>query len=110
MKNFSLRLIAVLVLASFSWSASSVYAAGPAGSQESPVAKVQSAAVEDKINVNTASADALAEILTGIGPKKAEAIVAYREANGPFKVVDDLLQVKGIGPATLEKNRDRISL
>ncbi len=110
MKNFSLRLIAALIWVSLSWSASSVYAAGPTGAQEaSPAAKVQ-AVVEDKINVNTASADALAEILTGIGPKKAEAIVAYREANGPFKSVDDLLQVKGIGPATLEKNRDRINL
>jgi len=108
MKNFSVRLIAALIWVSLSWSASA-FAAGPAGAQEAPAAKVQTIA-EDKINVNTASADALAEILTGIGPKKAEAIVAYREANGPFKSVDDLLQVKGIGPATLEKNRDRISL
>jgi competence protein ComEA len=109
MKNVYLRFIAALIWVSLSWSASSAFAAGPAGAQEAPAAKVQAIA-EDKINVNTASADALAEILTGIGPKKAEAIVAYREANGPFKSVDDLLQVKGIGPATLEKNRDRISL
>jgi competence protein ComEA len=108
MKNVYLRFIAALIWVSLSWSASA-FAAGPAGAQEAPAAKVQTIA-EDKINVNTASADALAEILTGIGPKKAEAIVAYREANGPFKSVDDLLQVKGIGPATLEKNRDRISL
>lgn len=109
MKNFSVRLIAALIWVSLSWSASSAFAAGPTGAQEVPAAEVQAIA-EDKINVNTASADALAEILTGIGPKKAEAIVAYREANGPFKSVDDLLQVKGIGPSTLEKNRDRISL
>lgn len=109
MKNFSVRLIAALIWVSLSWSASSAFAAGPTGAQEAPAAEVQAIA-EDKINVNTASADALAEILTGIGPKKAEAIVAYREANGPFKSVDDLLQVKGIGPSTLEKNRDRISL
>jgi competence protein ComEA helix-hairpin-helix repeat region len=109
MKNFSIRLIAALIWVSLSWFVSSAFAAGPTGAQEVPAAKVQAIA-EDKINVNTASADALAEILTGIGPKKAEAIVAYREANGPFKSVDDLLQVKGIGPATLEKNRDRISL
>lgn len=109
MKYFSVRLILALVLTSLSWSISTAYAAGPVGASDAST-KVQSAAVQDKINVNTASADALAEILTGVGPKKAEAIVAYREANGPFKDVDDLLQVKGIGPATLEKNRDRISL
>lgn len=110
MKNFPLHLFVALVWTSFSWFASSVYAAAPVNAQAAPPVKVQTAAIEDKINVNTASADALAEILTGIGPKKAEAIVAYRETNGPFKSVDDLLQVKGIGPATLEKNRDRIGL
>lgn len=110
MSKFSVRLFIALVWASLVWSASSAYAADPSANRNSPSTKVQSAAVEDRINVNTASADALAELLTGVGPKKAEAIVAYREANGPFKVVDDLLNVKGIGQATLEKNRDRISL
>ena len=61
------------------------------------------------INVNTAAADALV-VLPGIGPKKAEAIVLYREANGPFKTVDDLVQVKGIGPKTLEKLRPLITV
>lgn len=110
MKLFSLRLIAALVLAALSWSVTSAYAAAPAHEQAASSPKVRSVALDDKININTASADALAEILTGIGPKKAEAIVAYREENGPFKSVDDLLQVKGIGSATLEKNRDLIGL
>ena len=41
---------------------------------------------------------------------KAKAIVAYRESNGPFTAVDDLLEVKGIGKALLEKNRDRLAI
>lgn len=110
MNKFSLRLFIALILTSLAWSASSAYAVEPVEKRNAPSAKVQSAVVEDKVNVNSASADALAELLTGVGPKKAEAIVAYREANGPFKVVDDLLNVKGIGQATLDKNRDRISL
>lgn len=111
MQKYSVRLLIALVWASLTWATSSVHAADPSDSRKAPSAKVQSAVtVEDKVNVNTASADALAEILVGIGPKKAESIVAYREANGPFKMVDDLLNVKGIGQATLEKNRDLISL
>lgn len=62
------------------------------------------------VNINTADAQAIASGLTGIGQAKAEAIVAYREANGPFRSVEDLLQVKGIGEKTLESNRERIRL
>ncbi|MNN93394.1 ComE operon protein 1 [compost metagenome] len=46
--------------------------------------------------------------LNGIGKAKAEAIVAYREANGPFASVDELLEIKGIGNALLERNRDKV--
>ena len=62
------------------------------------------------VNINKADATTIAHALDGIGPSKAEAIVAWREAHGPFKAVDDLSQVKGIGPATLERNRDAILL
>ena len=48
------------------------------------------------IDINSADAEALSE-LKGIGPKKAEAIVAYRKKNGPFKSLDDLSAVKGLG-------------
>jgi competence protein ComEA len=62
------------------------------------------------VNVNKADAATLAKSLDGIGHAKAEAIVAWREEHGPFKSVDDLGQVKGIGPATLERNRSAILL
>jgi competence protein ComEA len=60
------------------------------------------------VDINQADAVTIAESMDGIGPKKAAAIIAYREANGPFKNVDELLNVKGVGRATLAKNRDRL--
>ena len=60
------------------------------------------------VNVNKADAATLAKSLDGIGHTKAEAIVAWREAHGPFKKADDLKHVKGIGKATIERNRGAI--
>ena len=62
----------------------------------------------ERVNINTADAATLDRVLNGIGPSKAEAIVLYRKANGPFRSIDQLASVKGIGLATIEKNRDRI--
>ncbi len=67
------------------------------------------AGAADTININTADKTALMEMINGIGEKKAEAIIAWREQNGPFKSVDDLALVKGIGNSTVEKNRDKLS-
>jgi len=66
-------------------------------------------AVSDKLNINTASASEIQKALIGIGAKKAEAIVQYREKHGNFTMAEQLLEVQGIGKATLEKNRDRIA-
>ncbi|UUM31377.1 ComEA family DNA-binding protein [Vibrio japonicus] len=66
--------------------------------------------IEITVNVNQASAQELADLLSGVGLKKAEAIVEYREEHGNFKSVDALVNVKGIGEALLERNRDRIKL
>ena len=64
--------------------------------------------MSDKLNINTASASEIQKALIGIGAKKAEAIVQYREKHGNFTAAEQLLEVQGIGKATLEKNRDRI--
>jgi len=69
-----------------------------------------SAFAADKVNINTADAAAIAEALNGVGPARAEAIVAHRKANGAFKSADQLAEVKGIGLSTVEKNRDRIEV
>lgn len=73
----------------------------------SPVAAV---AKPGKLNLNTADAQAIQHQLSGIGEAKAQAIVAYREANGPFSSVDELLEVKGIGKSLLDKNRDKLDI
>ncbi|MDH5600903.1 MAG: helix-hairpin-helix domain-containing protein [Gammaproteobacteria bacterium] len=57
------------------------------------------------VNINTANAQSLSKNIKGIGLKKAEAIIAYREKHGEFKTVADLTKVKGIGNKLLEKNK-----
>ena len=59
------------------------------------------------VNINTANVEELQQ-LKGIGAKKAAEIIAYREAHGEFKNVDELTNVKGIGKATLEKLRQEL--
>ncbi|MEC7816670.1 MAG: helix-hairpin-helix domain-containing protein [Pseudomonadota bacterium] len=63
----------------------------------------------EPVNINTADVAALAA-LDGIGEAKAQAIVEYRDTNGPFASADALTNVKGIGNATLQKNADRITV
>ncbi|TDV70399.1 helix-hairpin-helix domain-containing protein [Pseudomonas sp. LP_7_YM] len=63
-----------------------------------------------KVNLNTATAETLQQELSGIGSAKAKAIVAYREENGDFTSVDELIEVKGIGKAILDKNRERLAV
>jgi len=62
------------------------------------------------VNVNTADAKTISEALTGIGMKKAEAIVKYRTEKGLFKTAEDLVNVPGIGEKTVEKNKKDILL
>ena len=68
------------------------------------------AALAGPVNVNTADAETISVELKGIGMTKAQAIVEFREANGPFETLSDLLAVKGIGARTLEINKDDILL
>jgi len=65
--------------------------------------------IPNKININTAGKNELTKI-TGIGPSKAEKIIAFREKIGRFEKKEDLLQIKGIGEKTLEKMKDQITL
>jgi competence protein ComEA len=62
------------------------------------------------VNINNADAQMLSEGLKGVGPKKAEAIIQWRERNGGFNSLEQLLEVKGIGEKTLQDNRSNITL
>lgn len=65
-------------------------------------------ALAGQVNINTADAKTIEQELTGIGAKKAEAIVEYRNANGNFSSPEDLTKVKGIGIKTVDRNRESI--
>lgn len=69
-----------------------------------------SAWADEPVNVNLASAEVLADALERVGLAKAYRIIEYREAHGPFEHIDELAAVRGIGQATVEKNRDVIRL
>jgi len=62
------------------------------------------------VDINSAGAEALAEAIKGVGLKRAEAIVAYRDKNGPFATVDDLAKVQGIGERTVEGSRANLTV
>lgn len=95
-KSFSAALIAFSVLVA------------PAAMAAKANDKTQIAQV--RVSINSASAEILADALVGVGEKKAKAIVSYRKKNGKFKSVADLALVKGIGAATIEKNRAKLTL
>lgn len=63
-----------------------------------------------QVNINTADAETIAAELNGVGLSKARAIVEYRSKHGPFRSVDDLSLVKGIGERTVDKNRTDIQV
>lgn len=93
-------------------SASVATIAAPAAKPESGnaplVLEVSPKTQSGKVDLNAADAPTLQRELTGIGEAKAKAIVAYRESNGPFSSIDELLEVKGIGKAILDKNREKL--
>ncbi len=126
----SLHLFARFVLASaLLVGASGVWAESPATQTPSPAVVATAtptadAAADSKapstattaatgltsVSINTADAATLAKYLIGVGPTKAEAIVAYRTQHGRFTSAEQLLEVKGIGAATFNKNKHLISL
>ena len=62
------------------------------------------------VDINTADAEALAKAINGVGMKKASDIVAYRSQNGPFKTVDELTRVQGLGPGIVDRNRSNLTI
>src|SRR5437867_3740081 len=91
-------LLALSAFAALLLLASPAPALGAAGDDKAP-----------RVNVNTATVEDLTS-LPGIGPSYAKRIMEYREKNGPFKRVEDLLNVQGIGDKTLERIRDKVTV
>ena len=93
------------------WEALVAIAAASVAAPPPPAAgsAASSATVSALININTANVTAL-QSLSGIGPVKAQAIIDYREQHGPFTKIDDIKKVSGIGPATYDNIKDRITV
>ena len=62
------------------------------------------------VNINTADKESLMSAITRVGEKRAEAIIAYREQNGPFKSIEELVEVRGVSASIVEANMDNLSL
>jgi competence protein ComEA len=77
--------------------------AGGAEEQQMPIAGDQV-----QVNINEADAATIADILVGIGVSRAAAIVEYREEHGDFTSLEQLIEVNGVGEATVFNNKDRI--
>ena len=82
------------------------------GTPQSKATEAGKSAEDDgtRVSINSASAEDLARAMNGVGLKKAQAIVSYREEYGPFKTVDDLKQVPGMGGALVERNLSHLTL
>lgn len=96
-----------MLIAALSTSSFFAVAAEP---KAAPAVQAVAMAEQSRVNINTADSQTLARELNGIGVAKAKAIVDYREAHGDFVSVDELLEVKGIGMAILEKNLTQLTV
>ncbi|WP_263260895.1 ComEA family DNA-binding protein [Pseudomonas sp. RIT-PI-S] len=96
--------IAMLAITSFAAQANTT------DTMAAPMADMAMAMPQNMVNLNTADAATLQKELAGIGAAKAQAIVAFREQNGAFTSVDELLEVQGIGKALLDRNRSRLAI
>ncbi len=104
------KILSAIFVAAIAFSSTAFAATTEAPSKAAVTAMKPAAAVtQEAININSADAQTLAK-LKGVGAKKAEAIIAWRKANGGFKTVDQFADVKGIGYKTLELNRKNIRL
>ncbi|NLZ78832.1 MAG: helix-hairpin-helix domain-containing protein [Gammaproteobacteria bacterium] len=101
------NIIHMLLAAALSSTSFAALAAEPQAQAPTPAV---TAVEHSGVNINTADVETLARELNGIGTAKARAIVEYREAHGEFAHVDELLEVKGIGLAILEKNLSKLTV
>ena len=105
MKGLSSMLVLVMAVLVFTFSGSSAFAQTASKADSGKSAEQ----VAGKININKATAEQLMEI-KGIGESYAKRIVEYREKNGPFKKIEDIMDVQGIGTKIFESIKDKITI
>ena len=110
MRTSSFHSLIFALLASISLVATAAPVNTPEVKSAPLVQDVAAMAQSGKVDLNSADASTLQRELIGVGEAKAKAIVAYRESNGAFASVEELLEVKGIGKTILDRNRDRIEM
>ncbi|KRA87200.1 competence protein ComEA [Pseudomonas sp. Root68] len=110
MRTSSFYSLVFALLTSASVTASAAPVKAPEVTSAPLVQDVAAKAPSGKVDLNSADVPTLQRELAGVGEAKAKAIVAYRESNGAFASVDELLEVKGIGKALLDRNRDRVEV
>ncbi|UPF05446.1 ComEA family DNA-binding protein [Pseudomonas mosselii] len=109
MRNNVLAYIFLPLFTCLSFSLAAAPGTTSAEGQAIPSSAMQELHIE-RINLNRVDALTLQRELKGIGKAKADAIVAYRDTQGGFQSIDELLEIKGIGSALLERNRERLTV
>lgn len=107
-ERWKVALAVIFLLASGFWY-SHLYYDGKVIQETAPVMETVEIAVDDAINLNTASKEELM-LLDGIGEKMAERILTYREEHGPFAKIEDIQNVKGIGEKTYAKTAEELTV
>ncbi|RBC03508.1 helix-hairpin-helix domain-containing protein [Pseudomonas sp. MWU12-2115] len=110
MRNGFFYSLVFAFLTSASIAAIAAPVAAPQVEKATMVTEAVTVSLGEKVDLNGADATTLQKQLSGVGEAKAKAIVAYRDTNGPFASVDELLEVKGIGKAILDRNRDKLEV
>ncbi|MEZ3499746.1 ComEA family DNA-binding protein [Pantoea sp. KPR_PJ] len=88
-----------------------VSASAAENAADTPVTQATpSSSQEEPVSINEATAEQLSAVMNGVGLKKAQAIVSYREQYGPFTAIEQLKEVPGIGNALVERNAGRLKL
>lgn len=108
MVNSTFRAFCItLALGGALWTSGLAAAESPSETQATQVSTPQQ---QEQVSINQATAEQLAAAMNGIGLKKAQAIVSYREQYGPFSAIEQLKEVPGIGSALVERNSARLKL
>ena len=106
----NILLTGALLVPAMGYAAPAKTAAKESAPATSVMATEQKENKDSQISLNQATAEQLAEVMDGIGLKKAQNIISYREKHGPFSTIEQLKDVPGIGTTIMERNLSRLKL